>query len=773
MTKKHTPPQYKPKSRFRLLVKLLITLVLLVTAWAIYLDAQIRHRFEGNPWAVPAQIFARPLVIERDMEITPKEIMDELELLSYRKVSRLGMTGEYQYRKDEMRISRRAFVFPEGPEPERELRIRWQDGRIASIEDSVLKQPLDEVRLEPWLISRLVSADREDRMLVSLDDVPTLLPAALLLVEDKDFYSHQGVAPLSILRALLVNIRAGRTVQGGSTLTQQLVKNLFLTQERSLARKAKEAVMALIIDARYSKDDILQAYLNEVYLGQAADTAIHGFGLASLFYFERPLAELRVQEMATLVAMVKGASYYNPRRYPDRVQERRDLVLRLMFEAALLTRSDYERAISQPMEIAPGSAFVKGKHPAFMQRVSQELQHIVVAPSLRDAGVRVFTSMDVNAQRRAEHAMVQSAEKLQSKAKAPLQGAMLVTDIASGEIRAIVSDVAPSYAGFNRALNANRPIGSLIKPVVYATALEFASEYWLATVLDDKPLSIPLDEGTSWQPKNYDGKTSGQVLLVDALAKSLNLPTVHLGMSLGLETVSDTLYRLTNKSMVLRHPSSLLGAISMTPIDVSQMYQTIANEGSYAELHTVTAVTNLDYELLWQRPSTQEQRMDTQSAYLLNFALFKATREGTAKQLGAKFPRINMAGKTGTTDDYRDSWFAGFDRQHLVTVWLGNDDNQPIGLSGATGALPVFMAYQQQQEPKSLSRRLPAGIDIAHFYIEDGAPVKAGSCAQVISVPAVVAALPAERNGCLGTSEKAPTTTSKRPWWKQLFGGSK
>ncbi len=389
-------------------------MVVVAAGYMFYLDAQIKHTFTGNKWEVPAQIYARPLVLSKNLEITPNEVLEELSLLGYRKVSRPDSSGEYVYWNKTLVVMRRGFQFPDGAQGMRKLTIAWQGNRINSITDNTAGKKVGTVRLEPWLVTRLVSSLREDRMLLNLETVPAMLPKTLTLVEDRDFYDHHGVAPLSILRALIANIKAGRTVQGGSTLTQQLVKNLFLTREQSLVRKAKEALMAIIIDARYSKSEILQAYMNEVFLAQDGETAVHGFGLASYYFFDRPAAELNVPEIATLVAMIKGPSYYNPRRHPERVLERRNLILRLLFEANEVSAKQYEQYLTMPLKLASGASLASGKHPAFMQKVREELQQILADSSLRDSGVKVFTTLDIYAQRRAEKALTQTLDNLQN-----------------------------------------------------------------------------------------------------------------------------------------------------------------------------------------------------------------------------------------------------------------------------------------------------------------------------------------------------------------------
>ncbi|PRO72472.1 penicillin-binding protein 1B [Alteromonas alba] len=772
-SKKAEPTSHPNRKRrlWRFFWKLSLILLVLFGAYIIYLDAQIKHHFSGNKWQVPAQIYARPLQLQKGEEITRKEVLDELKLLGYRRVNQIQGSGEYSVSQAAINIYRRAFHFPDGFQPLRQLAIRWNGARIASITDLQTDQSLQQVRLESWLVTRLASGSQEDRMLVTLEDVPPLLVKALTLTEDRDFYSHHGIAPLSIIRALLANIAAGRTVQGGSTLTQQLVKNLYLTRERSLERKIKEALMAIIIDARYSKDKIIQAYLNEVFLGQSGDMAVHGFGLASYFYFDRPVYELDETEIAMLVGMIKGPSYYNPRKYPERAIERRNLVLRLLLEGNELTPQQYELAVSRPVGIATGDSLATGKHPAFMTQVRKELQTILADPNIRESGVKVFTTLDIYAQRRAEQALTSTLDRLQPGREATLEGAMVVSDIGSGEVRALVGGRNVSFAGFNRALDAVRPIGSLVKPAVYLTALEQPAQYNLATPLEDKPLSLSDEHGDNWQPQNFDKTYRGSVPLIDALSLSLNVPTVNLGLELGIDNVAATLKNLGVKRPVPEVPALTLGAVALTPFETNQIYQTIANNGAYRPLHTVSAIVSVNNRLMWRQAEYGEQRVNEESAYLLNYALYKVATEGTAKAIGRTYDNINMAGKTGTTDDYRDSWFAGYDRNNLATVWVGNDENRSTGLTGSTGALPVFLAYQQLQEPKSLSRRFPNGLGIAHFDPVTGAVVTAG-CQGSMSVPAVLDALPPAQ-GCVGQlGEKAPAKKAKdKSWWERLFGG--
>jgi penicillin-binding protein 1B len=762
--------------------KLFIVASAASVSYVIYVDAQVKQRFEGSKWQVPAQIFARPLTLHVKQEITIDEVNDELALLGYRKVPAALDTGEYQIYANQLRIKRRAFHFPIDSEsgsfePERDIRITWQGARVEKIEYLLGKgakptaKKVALTRLEPWLVSRLVSGLDEDRMLVSNGDIPELLQKALVIVEDRDFYKHHGIAPTSIVRAFFANAVAGRAVQGGSTLTQQLAKNFFLTQERSYIRKAKEAVMAVVIDARYSKQEIINAYINEVFLGQNGAVAVHGFGLASHFYFDKPLGELSVPEIATLVGLVKGPSYYSPSRQPARAQERRNIVLRLLFEANEIESNEYAAFVASPLKTASSESLASGKHPAFMDKVRDELDMLVMSRSERVSGVKVYTTLDINVQRRAEAALKEKVQNIGKKRKQPsLEAAMVVSDVKTGGIRAIVGGKNTSFSGFNRALNAYRPIGSLVKPAVYLSALEDPENYNLATMLEDTPVKMKSTGGKFWEPLNADKKFRGKVSLIEALTKSYNVPSVKLGMAIGLDEVAYTLNRLGIEKDITLVPALTLGAIDLSPLQVNQMYQTIANNGVLNKLHSLTAVSSYEDELIYIRDVESEIRADESATYLINYALHKVTLEGTASAVRHAFPNVNMAGKTGTTNDYRDSWFAGFDRNLVTSVWMGADDNVPINLSGASGAMQVFIAFQQKQSPKNLSRRFPEGLGIAHFDAKSGA-LSAPGCGEILSVPAILSALPISTETCNGKAI-INTKAKQKPkgFWEKLFG---
>ncbi|WP_372627700.1 penicillin-binding protein 1B [Arsukibacterium sp.] len=707
----------------------LVTLCVLLT-YLIYLDSKVTRAFAGQKWQVPAQIYARSLELYPGKALTSVQLQAELEQLQYQRNPAMTAAGQYSVSRNHVTIYRRAFTYIDGMEPEALFSVEFNSSGINRIRYRQ-QQEVNFARLEPQLIEHMLSPHQEDRELVRLEQVPGLLKEGLLLVEDRDFYHHRGVSPLSVLRALWANISAGRTVQGGSTLTQQLAKNMYLTSDRTLLRKINEAMIALILDYRFSKDHLLEAYLNEIFLGQNHATAVHGFGLASRFYFAKPITELRPDEMALMIGMLKGPSYYDPRRYPERAVNRRDLVLRLMFEHHLLTGEQYQQALAQPLQLVARGQYLNARFPAYLDAVKKELRQINFDQQLLSSGIKVFTFLDPKAQQQAEQTVT---EQLQNKDE-QLQAAMMVVNYQHAEIQALVGGRESGFAGFNRALDARRQIGSIIKPVIYLEALNQPGRFSLASILQDQPLSLR-SNNQDWQPQNFDKTFRGPVNLVTALTDSLNVPTVRLGLQLGMPAISDGLRKLGLNRRVNLHPAALLGAVELSPMEVSQLYQTIANDGVYQTLATVQAVTDQDGHRLYHRSGQRYSRYPATSIYLLQHALISATQTGTAKALQYALPTTMFAGKTGTSSDYRDSWFSGFDQQTLVTIWLGRDDNKPIGLTGSSGALPLFIDYFKAQGAQSIIQYLPDQVQVQAFSASSGTPV-AETCANILLLPAI------------------------------------
>ncbi|ENM3750937.1 penicillin-binding protein 1B [Vibrio cholerae] len=695
--------------------KLALTLAAVLVFIGIYLDSIIKPRFDGQLFDLPTVVYARILNLEPGNGLSLQELRNELDVLNYRKVAQPRFPGEYASSSSRIELIRRPFEFADGPEPDRRVMLTFDGSGLNKIESLEQERELGYLRLDPKLMGMLEKDSSEQRLFLRRDQFPEVLVDALLVTEDRDFYQHDGVSPLAIGRAMVVNLKAGRTVQGGSTLTQQLAKNIFLSSDRTLWRKLREAYMALIIDYRYSKDRILEAYLNEVYLGQSGADAIHGFGLASRLYFGQPLQELRIDQLALLVGMVKGPSYYNPMRYPDRARERRDLVLKLMMEHDILTAQEYQQAVTRPLDVQK-TAQIASRQPAYFQQVSIELKQKLGDKLKADSGLRVFTSLDPVSQSKLEQAIHEQIPQLAKTAGKDLEAAAIAVDRNSGEIRAMVGGKRTGYDGFNRVLNASRQIGSLVKPAVYLTALAHPEQYNLATTLEDTPLTLKAGDGSLWTPRNYDREYRGDVPLYQALAKSLNVPVVKLGMQLGLDQVSATLASLgVNRDEIRPVPSMLLGSFSLTPYQVAQMYQTMTNSGKKAPLSALRSVLDLDGNVLYESLPKVSQAVDQQAAWLTTYAMKQGVQEGTGRYLNAQFSSAALAGKTGTTNDNRDSWFVGVDGREVTTIWLGRDDNQPTKLTGASGALRVYAQYLTYRIPEKLQLPWPEGITTFGF----------------------------------------------------------
>lgn len=694
-----------------LLIKLGIVVAVLVAAYGVYLDQKIRSRIDGKVWELPAAVYGRMVNLEPDMQVSKNEMVRLLNATQYRQVSAMTRPGEYTVQANSIEMIRRPFDFPDSKEGQVRARLTFDGDRLETIENMENNRQFGFFRLDPRLITMLQSANGEQRLFVKRSGFPDLLVDTLLATEDRHFYEHDGISLYSIGRAVLANLTAGRTVQGASTLTQQLVKNLFLSSERSYWRKANEAYMALIVDARYSKDRILELYMNEVYLGQSGDNEIRGFPLASLYYFGRPVEELSLDQQALLVGMVKGASIYNPWRNPKLSLERRNLVLRLLQQQNVIDQELYDMLSARPLGVQPRGGVISPQ-PAFMQMVRQELQ-AKLGDKVKDlSGVKIFTTFDSVAQDAAEKAATEGIPALKKQRKlADLETAMVVVDRYTGEVRAMVGGAEPQFAGYNRAMQARRSIGSLAKPATYLTALSQPNQYRLNTAIADAPVTIRLSNGQTWSPQNDDRRFSGQVMLVDALTRSMNVPTVNLGMAMGLPAVIDTWVKLgAPKGQLSPVPAMILGALNLTPIEVAQAFQTIASGGNRATLSALRSVIAEDGTVLYQSYPQAERAVPAQAAYMTLWTMQQVVQRGTGRQLGAKYPGLHLAGKTGTTNNNVDTWFAGIDGSQVTITWVGRDNNQPTKLYGASGAMSIYQRYLANQTPTPLVLTAPEDV---------------------------------------------------------------
>ncbi|EPY0026016.1 bifunctional glycosyl transferase/transpeptidase [Enterobacter hormaechei] len=704
----------KPRGKrgwFWLLLKLFIVFVVLIAIYGVYLDQKIRSRIDGKVWQLPAAVYGRMVNLEPDMSISKNEMVKLLQATQYRQVTKMTRPGEFTVQAKSIEMIRRPFDFPDSKEGQVRARLTFDGDRLETIENMDNDRQFGFFRLDPRLITMLSSANGEQRLFVARNGFPDLLVDTLLATEDRHFYEHDGISLYSIGRAVLANLTAGRTVQGASTLTQQLVKNLFLSSERSYWRKANEAYMAVLMDARYSKDRILELYMNEVYLGQSGDNEIRGFPLASLYYFGRPVEELSLDQQALLVGMVKGASIYNPWRNPKLALERRNLVLRLLQQQQVIDQELYDMLSARPLGVQPRGGVISPQ-PAFMQMVRQELQS-KLGDKVKDlSGVKIFTTFDSVAQDAAEKAAVEGIPALKKQRKlSDLETAMVVVDRNTGEVRAMVGGAEPQYAGYNRAMQARRSIGSLAKPATYLTALSQPNLYRLNTWIADAPISLRQPNGQVWSPQNDDRQFSGQVMLVDALTRSMNVPTVNLGMELGLPAITDTWQKLgVPKDQLHPVPAMILGALNLTPIEVAQAFQTIASGGNRAPLSALRSVIAEDGSVLYQSFPQAERAVPAQAAYMTLWTMQQVVQRGTGRQLGAKYPGLHLAGKTGTTNNNVDTWFAGIDGREVVITWVGRDNNQPTKLYGASGAMSIYQRYLANQSPVPLNLVAPEDI---------------------------------------------------------------
>lgn len=716
--------------------------VVVTAIWCVWIDYQVRNDFKSLQWALPARVYARPIELYVGAPQNAVQLSDYLRSLGYVRSAGDLESGEYRVEGSRIMMRTRGFDFWDGEEPETYVEVDFNGGSVAALRGGPMSRELAIVRMEPIEIGRINPETGEDRVPVPLSEIPQSLIDGIIAVEDQRFYSHFGVDPVGIARAMVANVRARAIVQGGSTLTQQLIKNLYLNRDQTLRRKIEEAVMALSLDFHFSKDEILAAYMNEIYLGQQGNRAIHGFALAADFYFGRPLNELTLDELALLAGLPRGASYYNPQRNPERAKSRRNVVLERMLAQGYISNQAYDTARVAPLRVVTTKAGQQQRstrgYPAFMELVYRDLSRDYDANALRSEGLRIFTTLDVNMQNEMEAVLANSVvavEKPASAGGAPLEAAVVITDTTSGAVRALAGGRRSGFAGFNRALNAVRPIGSLVKPAVYLAALE-TSQFNLASVLSDRPFELDMPDGQVWAPHNYDNKMYGDVYLFDALERSMNLATIDLGMQVGLDNVAKMLNRLGHPRTVPEYPSMLLGSVDMAPVEVAQLYQTLANNGFRSPLRAVEAVTSGQGAPLERYGISTEQVTDPASIYLLEYAMQGVFERGTARTANDRLVRnLPLAGKTGTTNDLRDSWFAGYGDDLVGVVWLGNDDNLETGLTGATGALRVWTDIMSKLDIQPRRTPPPADITWNRVALNAVRDVSDRSCSYTQSLP--------------------------------------
>ena len=730
------------------IIALIIVFVISAAVVAI-IDSRVTNKLDGVLWTIPAKVYSRSLDLAEGSKVNRSNLLRELGMLSYSENRNPSKPGEFIYKKNKLR------VFLRGYEDQKSglFEVSFKDRKVTKITNQ-LGISVDIVKFEPIAIGGMYPSHMEDRILLNWSEVPSILIDTILMVEDQSFFNHKGISLRSISRAFFTNVKAGDIEQGGSTITQQLAKNLFFTSEQTIKRKIMEAIAALLIEFHYSKEEILLAYINDVFLAQSGKRAVHGFGMGAQHFFGTSISNLETDQIALLVGMLKGPSLYNPRRNPNNATKRRNLVLEILHKGRHINSTSLEEYKSRSLRVVSPSFRSETKYPAFHDLVRLELRENYEDSELRTQGLKIQTNLDPVLQESLENSIKKTKSQLinkYGKRLTELEGAALAVDIASGEIKAVVGSSDPSKFGFNRSLNAIRPIGSLVKPFIYLTALNRYDEYNLTTILDDSKLSIT-SGGKIWEPNNFDKKFHGKIPLHVALWQSYNIASARLGIELGYDSVQETFNKLGIKKSIERYPSLFIGSFEMSPFDAIQSYQTIAADGFYSPLRSIQDIKDLNGDIDLSYPYKIEQRIRPEPVHLLKFAMKQTFISGTARGYPRKIIESWQAGgKTGTSDDQRDSWFVGFAGELLVLVWLGFDDNRPTPLTGRSGALEVWKNFINDIQPSSVEKNNFTRVKYIWTDKKDGL-VSGQKCKNSVLVPFIIGTepntIPSVRNKC-------------------------
>ncbi|WP_445514342.1 penicillin-binding protein 1B [Stenotrophomonas sp. 3(2025)] len=670
--------------------------------YTLYLNQQVTQRFGELRWQIPTRVYARPLVLMPGKAMDAATLKTELAASAYRDDGQGKDPATYAVQGGRFVISSRGYNDVDGHVAARRVELSLSGGSIASLRDADSRKALKAARMDPARIATLYGQKQEERRLIRMNEAPDLLVTGLQAVEDKDFNRHHGIDLSGIARAVWVTVRSGgQSRQGASTLTQQLARSglLGIGKEQTVTRKFNEVLYALIMEARYDKRTIFEAYLNQVYLGQRGSQAIHGMSSGAEFWFGRDLSSLETEQIALLIGLVKGPSYYDPRRNPERALDRRNFVLGKLHEATLIDDAEYQRALKAPLGVPKTPGLVAAnRFPAYVDLVRRQLAHDYPESALQGAGLSVMSGMSPSAQAYAEGAVTRTIKSLESKRRPELQAGLVMTDVHNGDVVAVIGSRDVSEVGFNRAIEAQRPVGSLLKPFVYLLALAQPDRYSLASWVDDSPVTVQLGRGRNWNPGNADNRSHGTVRLIDALAHSYNQATVRVGMQVGPERVTQLIHVLAGIKAEA-NPAVILGSTDQSPYAMAQLYQFLASGGEIQPLHAVRGVLDPQGKLLkrYDKTPAPAQEGDSIAANLISIGLQQVVASGTAQRLNADgLGRLQPAGKTGTTNDGRDSWYAGYTGDHLAVIWMGNDQNEQAGLYGATGAMRVWSGIFQR-----------------------------------------------------------------------------
>jgi len=736
-----------------------IIIFILTAAIVAVLDYRVTSKLDGVLWTIPAKIYSRPLELAEGIHLNKDNLIKELEMLSYERVKNPMQPGEFKFSKDDLKIFLRGYL----DQRSGIFNINFDDSEIKGITNQ-LGIAEDLIKLEPTVIGGMYPSHMEDRVLLNWPEVPPILVDTILAVEDQNFFNHYGISLKSISRAFLRNVQAGEVEQGGSTITQQLAKSLFFSSEQTIRRKVLEAIASLIIETRYSKEEILLAYINDVFLAQSGKRAIHGFGMGAQHFFGTSIQNLSTDQVALLVGMLKGPSFYNPRRNPNNATKRRNLVLRVLNNSNKISDSAFEILKNKELGVSLPNYRTETRYPAFHDIVRLELQKNFNEKELRTKGLAVETNLDPILQDSLENNLQKTKMQLIKKYGSRLEGlegAAIAVDISSGEVKAVAGSTEPSSYGFNRSINAIRPIGSLVKPFIYLTALNQYNDYNLTTLLDDSKLSL-MSGGKLWEPDNFDKKFHGKIPLHVALWQSYNIASARLGLDIGYEAVENMFLNLGITKDVPNYPSLFIGSFELSPYQAIQAYQTIASDGFYSPLRSIRQIKDTEGKIEFSYPYSIDQTIRPEPVALLKFAMQQTFERGTARGYSKKKIQLwNAGGKTGTSDDQRDSWFVGFAGELLVLVWLGFDDNRQTPLTGRTGAFQVWKNFIDDIKPvKTTQSSLPR---INYVWTDIGDGLRSGKkCKNSILIPFIEGTepnkIPDVRRECSSKIESSSNT---------------
>jgi penicillin-binding protein 1B len=705
----------------------------LVLALGAGLGALVPKRLPAP--SLPNLVLARPHRMAAGQDVEPSHLAQRLERLGYRRTrSSAPGLGEYFRGQDRIVIHRREFAGPEGPVAAArfELRLDW-DGRVAAIRDERGRERA-EAFLEPETLGALADDAPVDRRLVRLGDLPRHLVDAVLVVEDRRFHEHHGLDLRRLAGALVANLRARRLRQGGSTVTQQLVKNVFLSQERSVLRKLREVWLALRVERAHTKDEILEAYLNTIYLGQRGPVSVVGVEAGARHYFGRSAGTLGLAESALLAGMIRGPGFYSPFKHPERALERRNHVLAMMAKAKVVSEAEAAAAAERPLgNVAMPPA---APRPAwFLAKLERDLASDLPDVDLREDRVVVFTGLDAQLQLEAESAVRRGIEELEAafprlrEAEAPLQAALVALEPAGGAILAYVGGRSFSQSQFDRVAQARRQPGSAFKPVVLLAALarraDGAPPFTLASLLLDEPLEVETSEGP-WRPANYEKEFRGAITLRRAFEDSVNVPFARVALALGPEAIVDVARRMGVDSPLEPVLSLALGAGEVSPLELARAYALLANGGERVAVRSALRVTDGGGRPLREAPALREREFDPAEVALVTSALEGAVERGTGWPLRAMGYHGPVAGKTGTTNEARDAWFVGYTPEIVAAVWVGFDDGRPLGLTGARAALPIFGRFLIGALGAEGDREFPEPPGLESVAIHESSGLRAG-----------------------------------------------